>query len=292
MAANVSIIGVGRLGGALALALSKKDYAVRQLVAHRKDVSEIARLISPPPEILASAELEKISASIIFITVPDAEIRQTAEKLARTLNHKPFVFHTSGALSSEILEPLKNIGCPVGSIHPLVSISDAAAGARSFRNIFFCVEGDCAAAIALAEKIVADLEGKSFSIPTKFKTLYHAAAVTASGHLVALFSVAVEMLAACGLPEAEARKILFPLVESTLKNLSTQKTLAQALTGTFARADVETLKRHLAALRENAPVQEILEIYRQLGSRSLHLAEEQGADAEKLAEMRKILMEN
>ena len=98
------------------------------------------------------------------------------------------------------------------------------------------------------------------------------------------------MLATCGLSETEARKILFPLVESTLKNLSTQ-TPAQALTGTFARADVETLRRHLETLRENASAQTI-EIYRQLGMHSLHLAEQQGANAKKLAEMRKYLTEN
>lgn len=287
MVLSIAIIGVGRLGGALALALSRKDYAVKQLISHQKDISRIAGLIAPPPEILSSGELAKISADVIFITAPDAEIQTIAENLAKHLKHKPLVFHTSGALSSEILQPLKNIGCLVASIHPLVAVSDSIAGAENFKNIFFCVEGE-PAAVAIAEKIVARLEGKSFSIPTEFKTLYHASAVVASGHLVALFSVAVEMLAACGLSETEARKILFPLVESTLKNLAAQ-TPAQALTGTFARADVETLRRHLETLRENA-LPQALEIYLQLGISSLHLAEQQGANAEKLAEMMNLMM--
>ncbi|MGI8469452.1 MAG: Rossmann-like and DUF2520 domain-containing protein [Pyrinomonadaceae bacterium] len=287
MAESVSIIGVGRLGGALALALSRKDYAVKQLVAHQKNISKIAGLISPAPQILASGEFGKIDSEIIFITTPDAEIRMIAEKLTNTLKHKPFVFHTSGALSSEVLQSLKNIGCPTGSIHPLVSVSDSVNGAENFKNVFFCVEG-LSSAVALAEKIVARLEGKSFSIPTEFKTLYHASAVMASGHLVALFSVAVEMLAACGLSETEAQKILFPLLSSTIKNLSAQ-TPAKALTGTFARGDAETLRRHLETLRENASAQ-TLEIYRQLGLRSLHLAERQGANAEKLAEMMNLMV--
>ena len=279
---GIAIIGVGRLGGALALALARKNYVVRQLVSDGTGGSEIAALISPPPEIISAAELGKISAEIIFITTPDAEIRKVADDLASQLNYQPFVFHTSGALSSEILQSLKNVGCPAGSLHPLVAVSDPVAGAASFRNVFFCVEG-ARRAVAVAENIVADLDGKAFSIPTEFKTLYHAAAVTASGHLVALFSVAVEMLAACGLSEIEARKILLPLVESTIKNLSVQSPPA-ALTGTFARADVETLVRHLTTLRANvAPL--ILEIYLQLGRQSLHLAEEQGADAAKLAAM-------
>ena len=284
---SIAVIGVGRLGGALALALSKKDYPVRQFVAHRRGVSKIAALIAPPPAVITADKLGKISADIVFITAPDAEIRKIADQLASLLHYRPMVFHTSGALSSEILQPLKTIGCPTGSLHPLAAISDPVTGAKNFRGVFFCIEGETAA-VAAAENIVADLDGHFFSIPTRFKTLYHATAVTASGHLVALFSAAVEMLAACGLSATEARKILLPLVASTVKNLFAAPTPAQALTGTFARADVETLRQHIETLRENAP-RGVLEIYLQLGKRSLHLAEEQGADAAKLLEMEKYL---
>ena len=41
-------------------------------------------------------------------------------------------------------------------------------------------------AVEAAKKIVDALGGKSFSIETKYKTLYHASAVTACGHLVAV----------------------------------------------------------------------------------------------------------
>lgn len=287
---KVSIIGVGRLGGALALALSKKGYEIRQLISRQNENSrKIAGLISPQPEILSVDEFKKISSEIVFITAPDSQIQSTAEKLAENLNYRPFVFHTSGALSSEILRSLRDIGCRAASLHPLVSISDSQLGAERFKDAFFCIEGD-AGAIAVARKIVTDLEGKSFSLAAEFKALYHASAVMASGHLAALFSAAAETLSACGLSNEDAREILFPLVKSAIDNLSTQ-TPAAALTGTFARADVETLKRHLEALRENVS-EEVSAVYLQLGMRSLHLAEQQGADAEKLAEMKSVLMKN
>ena len=285
---EISIIGVGRLGGALALALSEKNYTIRQLVSHKKDVSRIANLISLSPEILSSKNLETLSPDVIFITTPDSEIQVLAELLARKLKNTPIVFHTSGALSSEILRSLKEIGCETGSLHPLVSVSDAIAGSKSFKDVFFCVEGT-PATVTIAEKIVADLEGKAFTVPTEFKALYHASAVMASGHLVALFSVAAEMLVTCGLSETEAQKVLLPLVESTINNLKTQS-FAKALTGPFARADVKTLQLHLEALSERALPQTI-EIYRQLGEQSLHLAERQGAEKQRLDEMRKYLAE-
>lgn len=287
---KIAIIGVGRLGGALALALSKTEYKIKQLISrHHEKTQHIAELIAPKPEILSTDEFEKISSEIIFITTPDPEVKIVAENLALRLKHNPFVFHASGALSSDVLQNLREIGCRVGSLHPLVSISDSNLGAERFKDAFFCLEGDVEAC-QIAQKLVAVLGGKSFSIPTNLKALYHASAVISSGHLVALFSVAIEALAGCGLSTHQAQEILFPLVKSTIQNLSTQ-TPTQSLTGTFARADLDTLKRHLEALQENASP-EILAVYRQLGIRSLNLAREQGADETKLKEMMRILRQD
>ena len=165
-----------------------------------------------------------------------------------------------------------------------VSISDAFLGKSRFKNAFFCVEGD-EPSIEAAEKIVSKLGGKSFSIETKYKTLYHASAVTACGHLVAVIDTAIEMLSKCGLKAAESKEILLPLIESTIENLKTQTT-GEALTGTFARADTKTFERHLEIL-ENSVSGEALEIYLLLGERSLKLAERQGADEKRLEEYEK-----
>ncbi len=286
---KISIIGIGRLGGALAIALAEKGFEIENLIARKTEsAKKIAEFIAPKPNILKIGELSKISSGIIFITTQDSEIVKVAENLAENLKNKPFVFHTSGSLSSEKLAKLKEIGCSVASLHPLVSISEASLGARRFAGAFFCIEGD-EEAVRTAKEIVEKLGGKSFSIETKFKTLYHASAVTACGHLVALVDVALEMLKECELSEQNAREILLPLIESTVENLQIQTT-AQALTGTFARADVETLRRQIAVLSEKVS-DEAFEVYLQLGQRSLHLAEVQqnGASGEKIEEMRKII---
>ncbi|MEQ1645940.1 MAG: DUF2520 domain-containing protein [Pyrinomonadaceae bacterium] len=132
--------------------------------------------------------------------------------------------------------------------------------------------------------MVTDVGGRPFSIETKFKTLYHAAAVTACGHLVALFDASVEMMGKCGLSPEQSKEILMPLVLSTVSNLSEQDTAA-ALTGTFARADIETFTRHLTSLNENVS-DELLEIYLLLGERSLELAARQGVSADRIDRLR------
>lgn len=284
---KISIIGVGRLGGALAIALSEKGFEIENLIARTSEVAaKIVEFITPKPKILKQNELAGIASDVIFITTQDSEIEAVAENLAGNLKSKPFVFHTSGARSSENLKKLKEIGCFVGSLHPLVSVSDALLGARSLAGVFFCVEGD-EEAVLIGKQIIEKLGGKSFSIETKYKTLYHASAVTACGHLVALIDVALEMLQKCRLDETFGREILLPLVKSTVENLERQTT-ARALTGTFARADAETLRRQIASLSENAS-DEALEVYLQLGARSLHLAETQGANSEKIGEMQKVI---
>ena len=156
-----------------------------------------------------------------------------------------------------------------GSLHPLVSISEPRAGAEKLRGAFYCVEGD-AAANRVARSIVKDLQGHSFHIASNSKPLYHAAAVMASGHVTALVSLAADMLVQCGLDEKTARRILLPLLESTVANLSISEP-AKALTGTFARGDLVTVRRHLQAL-SNERLTEALAAYKLLGRRSLALA--------------------
>lgn len=284
---KISIIGIGRLGGALAIALSANGCEIENLVARNTENSKkIIEVISQKPRILKTSELEEISSEIILITTQDSEIETVAESLSRSLKVKPFVFHTSGSLSSENLQKLKADGCPVGSIHPLVSVSDSLTGAKHFRDVYFCLEGETTA-VEKAKELVEILGGKPFSIETRYKTLYHAAAVAACGHLVAVIDVALEMLQKCDLSEEDAREILLPLIKSTIENLETQRT-EQALTGTFARADAETLSRQIDVLSKNVS-NEIFEIFLLLGARSLRLAEAQGASPNKISQMREMI---
>jgi predicted short-subunit dehydrogenase-like oxidoreductase (DUF2520 family) len=124
--------------------------------------------------------------------------------------------------------------------------------------------------------MIAALGGRPFSVETGLKPLYHASAVMACGHVVALIDAAVESLARCGLTRAEAKETLLPLISSTIENLGRQTT-SEALTGTFARADSQTFERHVEALGTSASV-DVLSIYLLLGKRSLELARSQGAD--------------
>ena len=289
---TVSIIGAGRLGTALAGALASCGYTIEAVVArHHRRAQRAAEISDTRPLVLTSTQLGQLPAShLLFITTPDDAIAATATALASILRERPqharIALHASGALSAEALSDLRESGCAIGSLHPLISVSDPRHGALSLREAFYCVEGE-PAAVRAARRVVRDLGGKSFHIRTPDKALYHAAAVMASGHLTALFDLAAEMLVRCGLNEKRARAVLLPLVRSTVENLEILEP-ARALTGTFARADLATMRRHLAALRSQAD-DEALAVYLLLGRRSLRLARQNGADENSLREMARVL---
>lgn len=265
---NVSIIGVGRIGGALANAFHGSIFSVEHLFGRRHSVLSEIQILD---------EVREISTEIVIISTQDTEISAVAQQLAQKLTIKSVVLHTSGSLSSHELSELAKAGHSVGSMHPLVSINTTLQGNNQFLKVFFCVEGD-SRAVETAKEIVAFLGGQTFEIPTENKVLYHASAVAACGHLTALLDVAFSMMESSGVGRESVAKILMPLIRSTINNIAEHGT-AVALTGTFARADVAGFERQLAAFNGKLDIKE-RNIYLDLAERSLEIALRQGADPE------------
>ncbi len=81
--------------------------------------------------------------------------------------------------------------------------------------------------------------------------------------------------------------MLLPLVESTVNNLQVSAP-EQALTGTFARGDIATVRRHLAALSGKKHA-EALAVYKLLGLRSLQLAARNKLDPQRIKQITRLL---
>ncbi len=295
---SVAICGAGRAGTALALALNNcSEFQVSILITHRpRRRSSFLPRLSQSTKILPLERLDEIAVlpapDILFITTPDDRIEESARLLASVWTKSKLrssirvALHLSGALSSRSLEPLGAQGFSVGSMHPLVSLSNASEGAQKLRKAHYCLEGE-ARAVRIAKLVVKALEGKSFTIESRYKPLYHAAAVMSSGHLVALIDAATEMLTACGLKETSARQLLGSLAASALTNLVSQSA-AQALTGPFIRGDRGVVNQHLRAL-ESLGDKNTLEIYLALAHRQLQLAVKRGLDRKSIQAIAKQL---
>ena len=100
---------------------------------------------------------------------------------------------------------------------------------------------------------------KPVAIPSASKAVYHAAGVFGSNYVVALLGVARRLLKQAGVPPAVAEPALLSLLRGAVDNIASSG-IERALTGPVARADTETIKRHVAALKGDDA-----ELYRLLG---------------------------
>lgn len=275
MKLDISIIGCGRVGTALAVFLSRAGYAVTGLFSRHIGSAEKAAVAADRGKVYDTLQGAVEVADIVFITTPDQLIEEVCGELAaiKGLVDKRMVLHCSGALSSEILSSARACGADVGSLHPLQSFAPYVPEQKSpFQGIHISVEGSDRAVMA-GKEMVADLGGSCFTLPTHAKTLYHASAVVASNYLVTLEHFALDLLKAANLSEKEAYLILEPLITGTLNNIQNRGT-QEALTGPVARGDAAVVADHLGDLEKKMP--EYVALYKMMGQYTLELAPKGG----------------
>ncbi|MCC6237496.1 MAG: DUF2520 domain-containing protein [Dehalococcoidia bacterium] len=261
-AGTIGVIGAGRLGGALARALVACGYRVDKVVGRSGDLAQLlARASGAAP---ASASEVVAACDLVVLAVPDGVI----EVVAGAEHWRPgqAVVHCSGAVGLEALRVPRARGALVGCFHPLQSFSGDD-GPERFRGVTVGVEGSAPLA-AWLETMARDLGATPLPLEGVDRARYHAAAVLVSNDVVALMAAAARTWEAAGLPREEARAALAPLLLGAARNIEARP-LEQALTGPVARGDVETVRRHLEALRAWP---DLLALYRALGRELLGLA--------------------
>ena len=233
----VFIVGGGNVARAMRVALA----AARVPLA-----GQWRRAEGPLPASLATA-------GIVVLCVTDTAIIEVASRLAAEAQLAPgtAVFHCAARIGVEALAPLAGRGLALGSMHPLQSLREPERAANLLRGAFFGIEGEPEARI-LAARLARSMGGRPVDIPDGGKPTYHAAAVFSGNFATTLMAGGVALLSSLGFAEPEARGLLLPLLRGTLANL--EATPAElALTGPFARADVEAVSAHVAAMAERAP---------------------------------------
>jgi predicted short-subunit dehydrogenase-like oxidoreductase (DUF2520 family) len=195
----------------------------------------------------------------ILMTVPDDAIAPVASELARKAGEDlqgKVVLHTCGALDHSVLEPLRQCGAAVGSMHPLQTFNGVSVPPLAGK--VFAIDGD-ELAVRMARRIARSLGGVPVGISATKKPLYHAAGAFAAGLSLAMEEAGVQMLMSAGLKRREAQKALLSLTRQVLEHyekLGPQK----AWTGPLSRGDFGVVAAHEEALRQLRP--EFLDAYR------------------------------
>lgn len=262
------IIGPGRLGSALAANLHGAGLKVESLIVRPGRripirVSKLARTVGARVFRLGHAA---VPVGVVWITVPDDAIGEVAGELAgRQSWDGRVVFHCSGAVTSDALEPLRAKGAKVGAVHPVMTF--AANMVPSLNGVPFGIEGD-AEAVRLAKRIVTELGGVPAEIRREDKVLYHAFGAFASPMVIALMAAMEEVGTAAGFERKKLRAFAGPLLRQTLENYL-ERGGAVAFTGPFVRGDVAVIARHLKALEELPLAREVYQALARMAAKSL-----------------------
>lgn len=212
------IVGAGRAGGSFATALERVGWLVD--VRHHGD------------------HLADLGAGVdlVLLCVPDAAISLVAASIEPS---DGTVFaHCAGSLGPDVLGSHRHRA----TIHPLVSLPSPEVGAERLRGAWYGLAGD-PIALRLVEHVVEQLGGHGIVVADEDRPAYHAAAVVASNHLVALLGQVERIAADVGVP----LEAFLALAAGSLDNVAALGPAA-ALTGPVARGDWTTVQRHLSAI--------------------------------------------
>jgi predicted short-subunit dehydrogenase-like oxidoreductase (DUF2520 family) len=258
--ATISLIGSGNLAQALGPALKSAGYRIDAVAARanaqsRRRAGALAKKLGA--RIIALSEVRPES-DIVWLLHTDDALAETARLLAGKPGWKgKVVLHSSGALTSDVLAPLKRAGAHTASLHPMMTFVP---GTRpDFRIVPFAVEGG-RQAVSAARRIVHDLGTEVFEIKAANKVLYHALGSFSSPLVVAALVTAERVGRAAGLTQTQTRKVMAPILRQTLSNYL-ERGAAAAFSGPIKRGDLETVRRHL---RQFKRVPEAGEVYRAL----------------------------
>jgi len=265
----IGIAGAGRVGQVLARMLRESRQPLACIASRTRERAREAAA-GAGIEAASYAELPR-RVSRILICVPDSALETVAGQVRPVAG---LVLHTCGTRGPEALEAIRNPRVACGTLHPLQTIADAAAGADVLRGVAFAVAGD-EPAVAWAEQIACLAGGRVLRIAAEARPLYHAAAVMGSNYVVALVAAARALMVAAGVEAVEALGALAPLARTSLENALRDP--VAALTGPIERGDLETIEAHLRALR--AAPEPIDQLYRAAGLEALAVARQRGLDA-------------
>lgn len=215
----IRVIGPGRAGRSLSLALAAAGWEVLHPLGRGDDLSGAAE-----------------GVDVLAVCTPDDAIASVARAVRPV--QSAMVLHCSGSLGPEVLKPHPRRA----ALHPLVALPDPETGARRLASGVTCaVDGD-----PLVREIVAALGARAVTVDPRARAAYHAAACIAANHVVALLGQVERVAGTAGL----ALDDFLPLAAGAVEDVA-RLGPRRALTGPAARGDWQTLARHLDALEES-----------------------------------------
>ncbi len=279
---KIGIIGAGRVGCSMGRYFREQGLSLAGYFSRRKKSAEEAAVFAKTESFQMLEELVEAS-DILMIATGDDDISRVWNCIAALPVQGKIVCHFSGSLSSNVFSDRDRLGVSGCSIHPMYAFSDRFTSFQKLNTVMFTLEGD-RDALAVIRPMFEKTGNECFVIPSEKKGRYHAAASMMSNMMIGLCDMGLAMLTDCGLDREEALRLTGPLMRGNIDNLLTTSPEA-ALTGPVERGDVETVRKHLASLREDEK-----KVYRLLGRELVKIARRKNPERD-YGEINRILEE-
>lgn len=261
MIGHVTIVGHGRVGGAIASRLRERN--VRVDVVTRAGFEQFLHATEPLGDILVIAVKDA--------SMPDV-IERTSRERASSLSGVT-VLHVNGSLGNGVLAPFQEYGAHIAAAHPFQTFRDAdptALDGIGWGCEWSVVDGRWSVVqefVRLTGGVAVELTDTS----DEGKRRYHASAVAASNFTYAAYELGRQLAESV---QIDPMIFLVPIMQRTMQNAvdAMQHHEAFGVTGPLVRGDVEGVQRQLMAIPED-----LRPLYRQL---SLALLEVVGGTLE------------
>ena len=265
-ALKIGFIGAGKVGCSLAKYFAIHGLSVTGFFSKTTASAQEAAQFTES-NFYPSTEALIADSDMIFLTVTDGAIQTVWDSIKGEALTGKIICHCSGSLSSGIFSDIQQYGAYGYSIHPLYAIPSKTTSYKDLAHTMFTLEGD-ATYLPQIQSLLEALGNSVQVIATESKAKYHAAAVFASNHMLALAKVATDLLKDCGFTDETALTAITPLMEGNLAHLVSDGPVS-ALTGPVERADVTTISRHLGCLPED-----MVPLYKELSKILVQLGKE------------------
>lgn len=273
MISRVTIIGNGRVGGALATRLRERNVDV-----HVVDRLHFETFLSSSDPI----------GDVLVIAVKDAVMPNVIERTASSRSNDltdVVVMHVNGSLLPDVLAPFQEHGAMIASAHPFQTFRGAdpkvldgvgwgvqTSDVRRPSSVNPRPSSDVRRPIAIIRELVRITGGVAVDLgdlSAEQKRIYHASAVAASNYAYASYELGRRLAESVGI---SAETFLIPIMRQTFENAADALRAHEpfGVTGPIVRGDVDGVVRQYAAMPD-----ELKPMYRHL---SLALLEVVGGD--------------
>ncbi|OCG36211.1 Rossmann-like and DUF2520 domain-containing protein [Gilliamella sp. Gris1-4] len=260
----IGFIGAGKVGCTLAKYFSLCGMQVAGFYSRSYEQAQVASKFTQSQAYSTLNELVK-DCDCLFLTVPDHQIAVVWQSLCQLPISNKWIGHCSGLLTSNVFISRQVVHPLAFSLHPLYAIYDRFDCYHAMSKVFFTLEAN-KQAISQLKQFLKPLKNPIAILSADKKPLYHAACVILSNQVIALAQIGSDLFTKCELDTEFSQQAWHRLFLDNAKNICKEGTIA-ALTGPIERADVETIKEHLAVIPTD-----VKPLYKQLSSILVNLS--------------------